>query len=103
MEENRSVYFFGTKHCDIFVGVQIDQILKGPALKFKSGVSSGVASNLQLSREGINFLVKVSHVERLLLLLNSFNTNNGEIGPRSRSYQPEAFWPSGPGEVFFLG
>ena len=29
------------------------------------------------------------------------NTDNGEIGPRSRPYQPEVFEPSGPGYVFF--
>jgi len=50
------------------VGVRNDQILKVIALKFKLGVSFGVGSNLlQLSREGINFLKKGSHTERLLL------------------------------------
>jgi len=30
-----------------------------------------------------------------------FNTDNGEINPRSRPYQPEAFEPSGRGWDFF--
>jgi len=53
----------------IVVGVQNDQILKVIAFKFKSGVSFGVGSNLQLCRGGINFVKKVSQMERLLLLL----------------------------------
>jgi len=31
------------------------------------------------------------------------NSDNGEIGPRSRLYQPEAFGPSGSSLVLFLG
>jgi len=50
----------------IVVGVRNDQILKVTALKFNSGISLGVCSNQQLSREGINFIKKVSHMERLL-------------------------------------
>jgi len=49
----------------IVVGVRNDQILKVTALKFKSGVSFGVGSNLQISRENLQerrkFLSKKCH------------------------------------------
>jgi len=51
----------------IVVGVRNDQILEVTALKFKSGVSFGVGSNLQLPRGGVNFVTSVPHMGRLLL------------------------------------
>jgi len=85
----------------IVVGVRNDRILKVTALKFKLGVFFGVGSNLQLSRGGINFVQgSATHGKIAVIVEHSWALI---IDPRSRSYQPKAFRPSGPGRLFFLG
>jgi len=39
----------------------------------------------------VNLIKKLPQMKRLLSCLTDLYTNNGNFGPRSRSYQPEAF------------
>jgi len=85
------------------VGVRNDQILKW--LHSNSNRMPLLRSTLihEYPEEGAKFSRKCQTWKNCCHSWSELISNNGEIGPRSRPYQPEAFGPSGPGCFFWAG